>query len=392
MANSILSGQDTTVFETMSQLARKHEAINLGQGFPDDRGPGDMLEYAAQMLLTGNNQYPPMMGVPELRQAVAEHNRRHFAIEADWSREIMVTSGATEALAAAILGLINPGDEVVLFEPLYDSYLPMVRRAGGIARFVRLQPPNWSLSLAALDQAFAGRPQLVILNNPQNPATKVFTVDELCEIARRCIASDAVLIADEVYEHIVFDKNKHVSMININGMRDRTVKIGSAGKTFSVTGWKVGYVTASPNLLESVAKAHQFLVFTTPPNLQMSVAFGLGKPISWFQQNVSSEMQRRRDRLANGLRNIGFDLVPVAGTYFLVAGIDRLAAGENDVAFCRRLVIEAGVAAIPVSAFYADRDNTLDSMDRWVRFCFAKQDDVLDAAIGRLSRYFGNRL
>ena len=377
-ANALFSKTGTTVFEVMSRLAMQHDAINLGQGFPDGCGPEDVLQAAADAVMTGWNQYPPMLGLPELRQAVAEHGRRFYGLEVDWQREVMVTSGATEALAACLLGLIEPGDEVVLFQPLYDCYAPMVRRAGGVPKFVSLAPPDWSFERGDLEQAFSPRTKLVLLNNPLNPAAKVFGRDELEMIAEFVEGADAYAVCDEVYEHIVFDERPHIPLITLPGMRERCLKIGSAGKTFSLTGWKVGYVTAAPDLLAPVSKAHQFLVFTTPPNLQSAVAFGLSKEDSYFA-GLAAEMQDKRDRFAGGLAEIGLDVLPCAGTYFVNVDVGRTGFAGDDVAFCRHITESAGVAAIPASAFYQE-----DALTTIVRFCFAKQDEVLDEALARL--------
>lgn len=377
-ANALFAKTGTTVFEVMSRLALQHDAINLGQGFPDGRGPEDVLQAAADALLSGWNQYPPMMGIPALRQAVAEHGRRFYGLEVDWQREVMVTSGATEALAACLLGLIEPGDEVVLFQPLYDCYAPMVRRAGGVPKYVSLAPPDWRFDRADLERAFSPRTKLVLLNNPLNPAAKVFSREELTLIAEFIEGADAYAVCDEVYEHIVFDGRPHIPLITLPGMRDRCLKIGSAGKTFSLTGWKVGYVTASPDLLAPVSKAHQFLVFTTPPNLQSAVAFGLSKDETYFA-GLSAEMQAKRDRLATGLQEIGLNVLPCAGTYFVNVDVCEAGFEGDDVAFCRHITETAGVAAIPNSAFYQE-----DPLNTVVRFCFSKQDSVLDEAIARM--------
>ncbi len=381
-ANALFAKTGTTVFEVMSRLAMEHDAINLGQGFPDGRGPEDVLQAAADALLTGWNQYPPMLGIPALRQAVAEHGRRFYGLDVDWQREVMVTSGATEALAACLLGLIEAGDEVVLFQPLYDCYAPMVRRAGGIPKFVSLAPPEWGFDRADLERAFSPRTKLVLLNNPLNPAAKVFSREELALIAEFVEGADAYAVCDEVYEHIVFDGRPHIPLISLPGMRQRCLKIGSAGKTFSLTGWKVGYVTAAPDLLAPVTKAHQFLVFTTPPNLQSAVAYGLSKDQAYFA-GLSAEMEAKRDRFAGGLAELGMDVLPCAGTYFV--NVDVSGTGfDGDVAFCRHITESAGVAAIPASAFYQE-----DALTSVARFCFAKQDDVLDEAIARLKAGLG---
>jgi aspartate/methionine/tyrosine aminotransferase len=372
----------TTIFETMSRLAERHGAINLGQGFPDDRGPPDVVDAAARALLEGSNQYPPLMGTPGLRQALAVHAKRFYGLDVDWASEVMVTSGATEALAACLIGLINPGDEVVLFQPLYDSYLPIVRLAGGVPRFVNLRAPDWSFTRADLEAAFSPRTRVVVVNDPLNPAAKVFDAGELSLIAEFVQRSNAVAVCDEVYEHIVFDGRRHIPLMTLPGMRERCLKIGSAGKTFSLTGWKIGYVTAAPHLLQPVAKAHQYLTFTTPPNLQTAVAFGLGKDDSYYA-GLGSGLQARRDRLAAGLADAGLEVLPSAGTYFIVARVSPAAMASagagDDLAYCRWLATEVGVAAIPVSAFYAENPPA-----DCVRFCFSKKDEVLDGAVARL--------
>ena len=385
-ANSLLSSYGTTVFEVMSRLAIQHQAINLGQGFPDDRGPDPVLDAASRALYDPPNQYPPMLGVPELRQAVAAHNKRFYGIEVDWQTETMVSTGATEGLAACFLALIEPGDEVVVIEPLYDCYLPMIRRAGGIPRTVRLTPPHWSLDLDALAAAFSDRTKLIVLNNPQNPASKVFDRAELEAIAELVRKHDAYAVCDEVYEHLAFDGRAHVPLMTLPGMRERCVRIGSAGKTFSLTGWKVGYLTGPEHLLQPISKAHQFLVFTTAPNLQRAVAFGLGQDDSYFD-GLRGSMQAKRDRLSGALAGIGLEPAVCQGTYFLFVDARRfLKPGEDDEGFCRRLVTEAGVAAVPVSAFYLDRATAPTD---FIRFCFAKRDEVLDGAVERLAGYLG---
>ena len=383
-ANATLSGLGTTVFEVMSALAREHQSVNLGQGFPDDKGPEAVRRAAAEYLLNGHNQYPPMMGIPELRQAVAEHARRFQGLDVDWQKEVLVTSGATEALGDCLFGLIEPGDEVVLIEPLYDSYLPIVRRAGGVPRLVRLQPPEWRLPHKELAAAFNDRTKLILFNTPMNPCSKVFDRDELGFIADLCLKHDVYAVCDEVYEHIVFDHCRHLSIMNLPGMRDRTARIGSAGKSFSVTGWKVGYVTAAPDMLKAIAKTHQFMTFTTPPNLQWGAATGLRLGDDYFD-SLSSEMQRKRDRLANGLAQIGFDVLPSQGTYFVTTDFRPLGFNGTDDDFCRHITSEAGVTAVPVSAFY---DDPAVAPRHFIRFCFCKNDSTLDAAIERLSKYF----
>jgi aspartate/methionine/tyrosine aminotransferase len=375
--NPIFANLPTTVFEAMSRLARETGAINLGQGFPDGAGPLDIREKAAEAVISGWNQYPPMMGIPELRAAVSAHYAHHQGVAFDPEQEVMVTSGATEALAGALFSLIEPGDEVVLFQPLYDAYLPLVLRAGGVPRLVTLRPPHWRFDEAMLEKAFSPKTRVVLFNNPLNPSGSVAPREDLAMLARFCVAHDAIALCDEVWEHVVFDGRLHESLIALPGMRERTIKIGSAGKIFSLTGWKVGFVCAAPSLMKVLAKAHQIITFTTPPNLQAAVAFGLGKEDSYFT-GMRADLQRSRDRFAAGLAERGFTVLPSAGTYFL--NVDPAPLGEtDDVAFCERLVREHGVAAIPVSAFYAQ-----DPIRSVVRFCFAKGDAVLDGALARL--------
>ncbi len=381
--NSVLSSYGTTVFEVMSRLAMEHDAINLGQGFPDTDGPADILDAAAAALIQGPNQYPPMLGLPTLRQAVARHANRFYGLEVDWQREVMVTSGATEALADCLFALVEPGDEVVLIEPLYDCYLPIVRRAGAIYKTVRVEPPDWALPRGELEAAFSDKTKLLLLNNPMNPTAKVFERDELQFIADLLERYDAYAVCDEVYEHIVFDGREHIPLMTLPGMRERTVRIGSAGKTFSLTGWKVGYITGAPELLTPIAKAHQFVTFTTPPNLQQAVAMGLGKPDRYFVQ-LANEMKAKRDRFAAGLAKVGFEVIACEGTYFITGDFRPLGFEGNDVDFCRHITVEAGVTAVPVSAFYISGE-----VDHFVRFCFCKKDALLDAAIERLAAAFG---
>jgi N-succinyldiaminopimelate aminotransferase len=377
--NPLFANLPTTVFEVMSSLARETGAINLGQGFPDDPGPEDVRRAAADAVLNGYNQYPSMMGVPELRSAIAAHYRHWQGVDLDPTSEVMVTSGATEALAGAILGIVEPGDEVVLFEPMYDAYLPLVRLAGGIPKFVTLQPPHFRLTEEALAKAFSPKTKAVVFNNPLNPTATIFPDEDLALLADFCRRHDAIVISDEVWEHLVFDGRKHRTVLGLEGMRERSVKIGSAGKIFSLTGWKVGFVCAAPAIMKVLAKSHQFLAFTTAPNLQAAVAYGLAKDDAYFD-GMRTNFARSRDRFTAGLKTLGFEVIPSQGTYFL--NIDIAALGEaDDVAFCRRLVTEHGVAAIPVSAFYAE-----GAVKNVVRFCFAKKDATLDAGLERLAK------
>jgi aspartate/methionine/tyrosine aminotransferase len=381
--NPVYARLGTTIFEHMSGLARETGAINLGQGFPDGRGPEDVLAVAADALLTESNQYPPMAGLPLLREAVAGHYARHHGLACDPREEVIVTSGATEAIAAAILALVSPGDEVLMFAPLYDAYLPLVEQAGGVARVARLEPPHWRIDAALIASAFTPATRLVILNNPLNPAGRAFDAGELALLAEACVALDVIAISDEVWEHVLFDGRRHLPLIAQPGMRERTVKIGSAGKIFSLTGWKVGWVVAAPPLAQVVGRAHQFLTFTTPPNLQRAVAYGLGKEVGWFEEQAAG-YSRSRDRLAAGLEQAGYAVAPSEATYFLAVDLAASGLSIDGLTFCERSVREAGVAAIPMAAFFP-----AGGAESLVRLCFAKTDATLDEAIDRLSDFRG---
>ena len=380
MAHPVFANLPTTVFEEMSGLARERGAINLGQGFPDDPGPLAIRQKAADEVLNGDNQYPPMAGLPGLREAVAGHYHRAQGLDLDWKTEVTITSGATEALAATFLALVQPGDEVVVFQPVYDAYLPLIRRAGGIPRLVRLEPPNWRFNRAMLEAAFTDKTRFVVLNNPINPAGVVLPREDLELLAEFCIAHDAVAICDEVWEQVVFDGACHIPLMSLPNMRARTVKIGSAGKMFGLTGWKVGFLCAAPPLTHALARAHQFLTFTTPPNLQAAVAFGLDNPGDWFTA-MPAGLARSRDRLSAGLTREGFKVLPSQGTYFLNVDLAASGVSEPDRAFALRAVTEAGVAAIPVSALYEE-----DPVTSILRLCFSKGDATLDGGIERLAR------
>ncbi|MEQ8343975.1 MAG: aminotransferase [Sneathiellaceae bacterium] len=381
--NPIYDRMGTTIFQAMNDLARQHDAINLGQGFPDDNGPEDLRQAAADALMNGWNQYPPMTGIPDLRQAMARHEKRFYGLDLDWARETLVTSGATEALICAVLALVDTGDEVVLFQPFYDAYPPMVQRAGGVPRVVTLRPPHWTFTREDLARAFGPRTKAVILNNPLNPAGKVYSAAELALIAEFVEASDAYVIADEVYEHLVYDGLTHIPFNTLPGMFERTVKISSAGKMFSLTGWKIGLVTAQADLLVPVLKAHQFLTFTTPPNLQAAVALGLDKEDGYFD-GLAARMQAGRDHLVAGFRGMGIATHDCAGTYFVNIDIGSTGFNGDDVAFCRHLTEAAKVAAIPVSAFCSETPITDTA-----RFAFCKSTATLDAALDRMRAHFG---
>jgi aspartate/methionine/tyrosine aminotransferase len=376
--NPIFAGQPTSIFEHMSGLARVRDAVNLGQGFPDFGWPDDVVAMAAEALTAASNQYPPMRGLPALREAVAAYygRRQKLAVFPD---QVVVTSGATEAIAASLFGLLSPGDEVVLIQPLYDAYLPLVLRAGGVPRLARLTPPGWRLTEEALAAAFTPRTRLVIFNNPHNPTARVFDREELALLADFCVRHDALALSDEVWEELVFDDAAHLPLAGLPGMAERVVKVGSAGKIFSLTGWKVGWVLAPPAFADAVAKAHQFITFTTAPNLQAAVAYGLTKTEDYFAE-MRASFAAARDQMQAGLADAGYAVLPAEGTYFMTIDLAASGIALDDRAFCERAVAEAGVAAIPLSALYAE-----DPVDTTIRLCFAKADATIEAGIERLA-------
>jgi len=381
MVNPIFGASGTSIFESMSRLAAETGAINLGQGFPEGFEPEELVEAAIQALLDGPHQYPPMLGLPSLRKAVAEKARRFLGLEIDWETEVLVTSGATEALTDTFLALLESGDEVIVFEPVYDAYAKLIRRAGGKVIPLRLTPPHWELPREALEKAITPKTKLIVVNTPMNPIGKIFDPQELEFLASLAIKHDLTIVSDEVYEHLIFDGRPFHSLLAVPGIRDRVVRIGSAGKSFSVTGWKVGYVTADAKLLAPISRAHQYVTFTTPPALQAAVAVGLSLPDNYFT-NLRSTLASRRDLLVGGLRAAGFDIADVPSTYFAVADVSGLDPEGDDLAFCRRLTLEAGVTPVPVSSFYGERD-----VKSHVRFCFAKTEATLSEAVDRLGQW-----
>ncbi|RYM10363.1 aminotransferase [Sphingobium cupriresistens] len=380
LGHPVYRDMPTTIFEHMSARARETGAINLGQGFPESPGPRAVLQAAADALLTKSSQYPPMAGLPELRSAIADHYARHQQCDLS-PQEVIVTSGATEAIAASLLALVKPGDEVLMLAPLYDAYLPLVERVGGVAKVVTLTPPDWRVTREALSAAITPRTRILLMNNPVNPTGIVLRAAELALLADLCVAHDLIAICDEVWEQTVYDGIPHRPLIAFPGMRDRTVKIGSAGKIFSVTGWKVGWMCAAPPIATLLARAHQFLTFTTPPGLQWAVAEGLAYPDAWFSEQRAA-YQASRDRLAAGLAAAGYVVQPSAATWFLSIDLPASGIALDDVAFCNRIIDEAGVAAIPISAFYP-----ADPVTHLVRLCFSKTDQTLDQAIARLAAF-----
>ncbi len=384
--NRRLAAFGTTIFAEMSALAVATGSINLGQGFPDTDGPEEIREAAVRALRDGRgNQYPPGPGVPELRTAIAAHQLRRYGLSYDPDTEVLVTAGATEAIAAALLALVEPGDEVVALEPYYDSYAASIAMAGGTRVPVTLRPhtgeaAGFRLDLDELRAAVTDRTRLLLINTPHNPTGTVLTRAELTAIAELAVERDLLVVTDEVYEHLVFDGAEHLPLASFPGMRERTVSIGSAGKTFSFTGWKVGWVTAAPELVSAVRAVKQFLTYVSSGPFQYAVAEALALPDSYFEE-FRRDMLARREILAEGLTAAGFEVFRPAGTYFITTDIRPL--GEKDgFAFCRALPERAGVVAIPNAVFYDDREAGAP----FVRFAFCKREDVLSEAAERLRR------
>ena len=378
LLNSALAGMGTTIFAEMSALAAQTGSVNLGQGFPDTDGPAEIAKTAAEAVLAGRgNQYPPGPGVPELRNAVATHQKRFYGLDVDPETEVLVTAGATEAVAAAMLALLEPGDEVIAFEPYYDSYAACIAMAGAVRVPVTLRPPGFRPDLDRLRDAITNRTRLILLNSPHNPTGMVLTRDELAVIASLAVEHDLLVVTDEVYEHLVFD-GQHIPIATFPGMRERTVTISSAGKTFSFTGWKIGWVTGTPELVTAVRTAKQFLTFVSGGPFQFAIAAALALPDA-FYTGLTASLHRKRDLLASGLRAAGFEVFVPHGTYFISTDIAPL--GEADgLAFCRSLPHRCGVVAVPNVVFYDDQAAGLSQ----VRFAFCKKDEVLEDAAARL--------
>jgi N-succinyldiaminopimelate aminotransferase len=380
--NPLYQQMKTSVFERMSLAASRAGAVNLGQGFPDFGWPDAILEAAARALTEASNQYAPSRGLMTLREAVAAHYNRHFGqqLAAD---NICVTSGATEALGSAILATVEPGDEVIIFTPAYDSYAPMIRRAGGTPVEIALQPPNWRIDRDALEAAIGPKTRAILFNNPHNPAGRVFEGDELEVIASVAREHDLIVISDEVWEHVLLDGHGFTPLATLPGMAERTIKVGSAGKIFSLTGWKVGWVVAPPELVDVVARAHQFLTFATAPNLQSAVAFGLDEGDAWIQP-MRGRFQRARDRMTSGLREAGYAVLDATSTYFLCIDLSASGIAADDETFATASVEQAGVAVIPLSAF-AEREPSR----HLIRLCFGKKDETIDAGVAAMAKAKG---
>jgi aspartate/methionine/tyrosine aminotransferase len=377
--NPIYEQMKTSVFERMSALAAQHKAVNLGQGFPDFGWPDEILDAAAQAVKDGSNQYPPSRGLPALREAVAGHYNRDQDLDIG-PDQVCVTSGATEALGAAILATVTAGDEVIIFTPAYDSYAPMIRRSGGTPVEVALQPPHWRIDAAVLEAAITAKTRAILFNNPHNPAGRLFEGAELEVLANAAREHDLIVISDEVWEHVLLGGQRFVPIASLPGMAKRTIKIGSAGKIFSLTGWKVGWMIAAPELAAVAARAHQFLTFSTAPNLQAAVAYGLDEGDAWIAP-MRQRFARARDRMADGLNSAGYRVLDSASTYFLCVDLEASGIALDDESFALAAVERAGVAVVPLSAF-AERDPPR----HFVRLCFGKKDETIDAGVAAMGR------
>jgi len=377
--NPLYEQMQSSVFARMSQAAAEFGAVNLGQGFPDFGWPEEILNVAARALKEGSNQYAPSLGLLALRAAIAGHYGRHHGLDLG-PGHVCVTSGATEALAAAILATLQPGDEAIVFTPAYDAYAPLIRRAGGQVREVALRPPEWRLDRDALEAAIGPNTRAIIFNNPHNPTGRLFDADELEAVASAAREHDLIVISDEVWEHILLDGQTFTPLASLPGMAERVIKCGSAGKIFSLTGWKVGWLVAPPEMATVAARAHQFLTFATAPNLQAAVAFGLDEGDAWIAP-MRVRFARARDRMADGLRQAGYVVLDSASTYFQCVDLRASGIDLDDEAFARLAVEQAGVAVVPLSPFADD-----DPPRHMVRLCFAKQDETIAAGISALAK------
>lgn len=379
-----LQGFGTTIFAEMSALAMSTGSVNLGQGFPDTDGPRAVLDAAIEAINSGLNQYPPGPGMQVLRDAIAAHQSRFYGVDYDANSEVLVTAGATEALAGTLISLLDTGDEVVVLEPMFDSYAPCIAMAGAVVKPVTLRPPQYTFDPDELRAAFSQKTKLVLFNTPHNPTGRVFTREEVQMVADLAIEHDVIVVTDEVYEHLVFDGLEHVALSSLPGMRERTVVISSGGKTFNTTGWKIGWVCGPAPLVSAIRTAKQFLTYVNGGPFQPAIAVGLGLPDSFFHE-LAADLQSKRDRLIPGLQTAGFDVFPTQSTYFVTVDVRPLQPDGDGMAFCRSLPERCGVVAIPAEVLYADKSEGRHI----VRFAFCKKLDVIDEAVRRLSTLRG---
>lgn len=390
--NSLFGALPTTIFTKMTSLALRHQSVNLAQGFPDPEleGPKDMLDHVAAGMSETPNQYAHMLGLAQLRTSLAEHSREFTGIDVCPNTQVLVTLGATEALASAFFGMLNPGDEAIVFCPSYDSYIPVMERAGAVCKLIHLRPPEWTFPVDELKSLFSTKTKLIVVNTPHNPTGKVFSTDELNVISKLCIEYDAYAVLDEVYQFATYPGITHTSLQSLDGMRDRSIRIGSAGKTFSFTDFKVGWVVGPQELVAACAKAHQFLTFSINSKLQSSVAYGLGN-CKDFYTTLGSVFKKKRDRLQERLEGLGFIVLPAQGTYFLVADfapiMKKCGRNMDDSEFCIELTEKAGVTVLPISAFYPSGSNHCHVPRTLVRFVICKTDEKLDDSCNKLEQY-----
>jgi len=375
-----LQGFGTTIFAEMSALAVATGSVNLGQGFPDTDGPREVLDAAIDAINSGLNQYPPGPGMQVLRDAIAAHQSRFYGVAYDPNSEVLVTAGATEALAGTLISLLDTGDEVVVLEPMFDSYAPCIAMAGAVVKPVTLRPPQYTFDPDELRAAFTQKTKLVLFNTPHNPTGRVFTREEVQMVADLAIEHDVIVVTDEVYEHLVFDGLEHVALSSLPGMRERTVVISSGGKTFNTTGWKIGWVCGPAPLVSAIRTAKQFLTYVNGGPFQPAIALGLGLPDSFFH-GLATDLQSKRDHLVPGLQAAGFDVFPTQSTYFVTVDVRPLQPDGDGMAFCRALPERCGVVAIPAEVLYADKAEGRHI----VRFAFCKKLEVIDEAVRRLS-------
>jgi len=380
--------KETTIFEKMTKLSIEYNSINLGQGFPDKDGPQDIINKAAESLKKISNQYPPMKGLDILRKNISKHMANHYKLEIDWETEILITNGATEALASSILSLTQKGDEVIIFEPAYDSYKPIVEKAGGIPICIPLLTPKWEITYEEINKYITNNSKLIIINNPMNPLGKVFNLSELEAISKIVNENNMFVISDEVHEHILFDNKSHLPVSSIKGLEKKSVKIGSAGKTFSLTGWKVGFVIASNELIDLIGNMHQYITFTVPPNLQQAIAYAYQKPIEYYD-DLKIEFQNKRDIIYDNLTKYNVKTFLPEATYFINIDYENKFPDLSPEEFCLELIKKAKVTGIPISVFY-DKNTQKSKISKLIRLCFAKNNSTILKASEQIGKFFNS--